>query len=254
MTKARDLANASTALSAVDATELGYLDGVTSAVQTQMDAKAPSSTAVTLTGTQTLTNKTLTNPVISSVINNTLTSTTGDIIYASGANTPARLAIGTSADVLTVSGGIPAWAAPAGGGKVVQIVGATSSTQLSTTSATYVDSNLTVTITPTSASNNVLVFVSSAVDVFRAASSAIGSAKLLRGITSITDEISTFGVNQGTGSDTEAYHQFNLIYLDAPATTSATTYKLQVKGSSGARVRIQNNNTIGSIIAIEVAP
>jgi hypothetical protein len=47
-------------------------------------------------------------------INNTLTTTTGDIIYASGANTPARLAIGTSADVLTVSGGIPAWAAPAG--------------------------------------------------------------------------------------------------------------------------------------------
>jgi hypothetical protein len=47
-------------------------------------------------------------------INNTLTTTTGDIIYASGANTPARLAIGTSADVLTVSGGIPAWAAPSG--------------------------------------------------------------------------------------------------------------------------------------------
>ena len=47
-------------------------------------------------------------------INNTLTTTTGDIIYASGANTPARLAIGTSADVLTVSGGIPAWATPDG--------------------------------------------------------------------------------------------------------------------------------------------
>lgn len=40
MTKARDLANAATALSAVTATELGYLDGVTSAIQTQMDAKA----------------------------------------------------------------------------------------------------------------------------------------------------------------------------------------------------------------------
>jgi protein-disulfide isomerase len=39
MTKARDLANASTALSAVSATELGYLDGVTSAVQTQINAK-----------------------------------------------------------------------------------------------------------------------------------------------------------------------------------------------------------------------
>jgi len=40
MTKARDLANAATALSAVTATELGYLDGVTSALQTQMDTKA----------------------------------------------------------------------------------------------------------------------------------------------------------------------------------------------------------------------
>ena len=63
MTKARDLANAGTALTTVSATELGYLDGVTSAVQTQMDAKAPSSTAVTLAGTQTLTNKTLTAPI-----------------------------------------------------------------------------------------------------------------------------------------------------------------------------------------------
>ena len=40
MTKARDLANAATALSAVSATELGYLDGVTSAIQTQMNTKA----------------------------------------------------------------------------------------------------------------------------------------------------------------------------------------------------------------------
>lgn len=64
MTKARDLANASTALSAVSATELAFLDGVTSAVQTQIDTKAASSTAATLTGTQTLTNKTVTSPTV----------------------------------------------------------------------------------------------------------------------------------------------------------------------------------------------
>lgn len=47
-------------------------------------------------------------------IRNTLTTTTGDIIYASAANTPARLGIGSTGQVLTVSGGIPAWgAAPA---------------------------------------------------------------------------------------------------------------------------------------------
>jgi hypothetical protein len=69
MTKARDLANAGTALTTVSATELGFLDGVTSAVQTQIDAKAASSTAATLTGTQTLTNKTLTAPAINNAIN-----------------------------------------------------------------------------------------------------------------------------------------------------------------------------------------
>ena len=41
MSKARDLANAGTALTTVSATELGYLDGVTSAVQTQLNAKEP---------------------------------------------------------------------------------------------------------------------------------------------------------------------------------------------------------------------
>jgi trimeric autotransporter adhesin len=50
--------------------------------------------------------------VTSGVINNTLTTTTGDIIYASAANTPARLGIGSTGQVLTVSaGGIPSWAA-----------------------------------------------------------------------------------------------------------------------------------------------
>ena len=47
-------------------------------------------------------------------INNTLTTTTGDIIYASAANTPARLGIGSTDQVLKVSGGLPVWgAAPA---------------------------------------------------------------------------------------------------------------------------------------------
>jgi hypothetical protein len=49
MTKARDLANASTALSAVSATELGYLDGVTSAVQTQLDGKQAANANVSTT-------------------------------------------------------------------------------------------------------------------------------------------------------------------------------------------------------------
>lgn len=63
--------------------------------------------------TDTLTNKTISasSNTLSGVINNTLTTTTGDIIYASSANTPARLGIGTTGQILTVAGGIPSWAA-----------------------------------------------------------------------------------------------------------------------------------------------
>ena len=85
MTKARDIASAIPAPSTVSSAELGYLDGVTSAIQTQLDAKTAKSTL----------------------------STTGDIYYASGANTPARLGIGSTGNVLTVAGGVPTWAAPA---------------------------------------------------------------------------------------------------------------------------------------------
>jgi hypothetical protein len=90
MSKARDLANAGTALGAVTATELAFVDGVTSAIQTQIDTKAPSSTAVTLTGTQTLTNKTLTSPAIASpTITGTLTAggsagTAGQFLQSTG--------------------------------------------------------------------------------------------------------------------------------------------------------------------------
>jgi hypothetical protein len=93
-------------------------------------------TTVDKTTAQTLTNKTLTSPVISTisntgtitipsttgtlaltsgVINNSLTTTTGDLIYGSSANTPARLGIGSSGQVLTVVSGVPAWAASSGG-------------------------------------------------------------------------------------------------------------------------------------------
>lgn len=51
------------------------------------------------------------NTIIGGYILKTLTTTTGDIIYASGANTPARLGIGSAGDILTVAGGIPTWAA-----------------------------------------------------------------------------------------------------------------------------------------------
>jgi hypothetical protein len=126
MTKARDIASAAPAPSTVSATELGYLDGVTSNIQTQIDSKTggvatdtpPSSPTegqvwLDTDGTTADANFSLTSHNHNSdYIAKTLTTTTGDIIYASSANNPARLGIGSTSQVLTVSGGVPAWATP----------------------------------------------------------------------------------------------------------------------------------------------
>ena len=66
-------------------------------------------------------------------------TTTGDMIYASAANTAARLPVGTTGQVLTVAGGIPSWAAAAG------------STTLTTTDFTATSGQTTFTVTYTPA-------------------------------------------------------------------------------------------------------
>jgi hypothetical protein len=101
MSKARDLANAGTALGAVTATELGYVDGVTSAIQTQMDAKLASATAS------------------STYVPNSIVTTKGDILAATGSGTIVRQGIGSNGQVLTADSaeadGLK-WATPAAGG------------------------------------------------------------------------------------------------------------------------------------------
>jgi hypothetical protein len=224
MTKARDLANAGTALTTVSPTELGYLDGVTSAIQTQVDAKTAKSTL----------------------------TTAGDIYYASSANTPARLGVGSTGNVLTVSGGVPAWAAPAGGGKVLQVVNATYATGATTSSASFADTGLTANITPTSATSNVLVLVTHS-GVGASGNGVQGRTRLNRGGTTITslDSFTAYGTSTG-----EFYvGSLAINYLDSPATTSATTYKTQFATGAGTfnlQTGSGGNTSTSTITLIEI--
>lgn len=233
MTKARDLANAGTALTSVSATELGYLDGVTSAVQTQIDAKLATITAS------------------STYIPKTLTTTTGDIIYASSANTPARLGIGSTGNVLTVSGGVPAWSAPAGGGKVLQVVNATYSTEVDSTSNSFTDTGLTASITPSSSASKILVIISQPYLLRYTGSYAelTGHFNILRGATQIL--LAYVGVRANSTSELNQITTWNHLYLDSPATTSSVTYKTQVKNPPAVGV-VRANQGASSITLMEI--
>lgn len=60
--------------------------------------------------------KTQVDNTVASSVQKSLLTTTGDTIYASGTSTPARLGIGSTGQVLTVSGGVPTWATSSSGG------------------------------------------------------------------------------------------------------------------------------------------
>lgn len=248
MTKARDLANSAAAFSAVSATELGYVDGVTSAIQTQLDAKAASSTAVTLTGTQTLTNKTLTSPALTTPTISTLT-TNGDVLYGTGSGALSRLGIGSTGNVLTVASGLPSWSAPAGGGKVLQVVQSTYATQVSNNTTTYADTGLTVSITPTLATSKVLIMAYLNMEKNSAAGDNGIYLKLVR---ASTDILTTYILGY-TATAIRLIFPFATHYLDSPNTTSSTAYKFQFANFINSSAAIANDGGSTSvIIAMEI--
>ena len=75
-------------------------------------------------------------------------TTTGDTIYSSSGSTPARLGIGSTGQVLTVAGGVPSWATPAGGGGMTSLASGSlpSSNELNLTSISGSYKNLQLVI------------------------------------------------------------------------------------------------------------
>ena len=125
MSKARDLANAGTALTTVSATELGYLDGVTSAVQTQLNAKQATVSGVNDTEIGYLDGVTSAiQTQLDGKVPATIVDAKGDIIAASAADTVARLAVGANDTVLTADSTAATglkWAVPGGALNITQI-------------------------------------------------------------------------------------------------------------------------------------
>jgi hypothetical protein len=177
-------------------------------------------------------------------------TTTGDTIYSSSGSTPARLGIGTAGQVLTVNSGAtaPEWAAPAGGGKVLQVVSTakTDSFSASTSAGVYTDiTGLSVSITPSSATSKILVIA------MVSGSGAIGSnfaaVQLVRASTAIA-LADTAGSRLSSSSQlaqiaADAMTALPITFLDSPATTSSTTYKIQGCSAGGTGTVYINRST-----------
>jgi len=167
----------------------------------------------------------------------TLTTTTGDIIYASSANTPARLAIGSTGQALVVASGIPSWGTVSTTPRIGQVVSVTSNTQTDTTSTSLVDcTGITASITPTLATSKVFVTIDCDVQIDgNPGSTIVGRVAMIRGASTLTQSRTLFYNYNSTVNGT-LIQRVSISYLDSPATTSATTYKLQMAASSGTTI------------------
>jgi hypothetical protein len=132
------------------------------------------------------------------------------------------------------------------GGKILQVVRATDGTNRTTTSTSFVDASLSVTITPTK-SDSVILLISTQ------RTAPASNAFLFLRITDNSNNAISGASAAGVGGDAAGNTNFTttLIGYATPATTSATTYKLQFSVSSGTGTI--NNATTGQLYAIEVS-
>jgi hypothetical protein len=159
----------------------------------------------------------------------------------------------TVAGTLTTSSrGIAKASMPAG--TVLQVVNAITASGTTTTSGSPVDTTLSATITPTSASSTVLVFLTTNGYTARSATVvAFGDAYfyITRGATNLTT--CRTGINFGNNTWTDMFPAQNCyVFLDSPATTSATTYKMQISVSNSLSLTVPFQSYAGMTL-LEIA-
>jgi hypothetical protein len=185
----------------------------------------------------------------------------GDLIVGTGNATFDNLPAGTNgytlvADSVETTG--LKWVAPAGGGKVLQVVAATYSTVTTVASLTYTDTGLTATITPSSASSKVLVLASQSAYSSREATESGGMIKLVRGATDIWNQDNTNSSYSALATNAGVVSLALFLpvsYLDSPNTTSATAYKIQGRSmftSNSGQAKFQIDSNVSSIILLEI--
>ena len=152
---------------------------------------------------------------------------------ATGTVPTARLGSGTASSS-TFLRGDSTYAALPGGGKILQVVSQVVTTKVATTSSSFVDTGITLAITPAATSSKILVQMQG---MFGTGGGGENNFfQVLRGSTQLGLQMSIMqdGVTQNFPR--------TVVFLDSPGTASAVTYKVQVK-AGGNEVFMNRDNS-----------
>jgi hypothetical protein len=137
-------------------------------------------------------------------------------------------------------------------GRVLQVVTATYSTEVSTTSSSWTATGLSASITPTSSSSKILILFNTQVQHLY---TTIVPLTIFRGTISGTNlggSTYGFGYLYNTGVGLGGTISGN--YLDSPATTSAQQYTLAYASTNNSQIVYANvSGTRSSITLLEIA-
>jgi len=134
---------------------------------------------------------------------------------------------------------------------VTQVVTAQITAQVGTSSTSPVTTGLAATITPINSANKILIFVNGESDT--SATNSMCGVTVYRGGTNLATALSLTNLINNYGAGSRVIGNTNIIYLDSPATTSATTYTVyfyNVPGSTGATVYFAASGIQGSLATI----
>jgi hypothetical protein len=192
-------------------------------------------------------------PVIEGGIQPTIFDAKANLLTATANDTPAILAVGTNGQVLTADSTASTGLKWAAGGKVLQVVYGSTTTQTTNATTTFADTTLSATITPSSTSSKVLVLVSQNGVLATTAATGV-KLRLLRGASSIATFSGSLGFNTATTTRNDLAG--GVSYLDTPSTTSATTYKTQfaqrTSDATAVQVQVTGGDDLSTMILIEI--
>ena len=134
-------------------------------------------------------------------------------------------------------------------GHILQTLINEDSSELTLATATYTDSGLSISITPSSTSSKILCMWNMQWLTSTTVPSGIG-VQLVRGSTNVWTSGTNYDMQSRISSERV---RGSWMYLESPNTTSATTYKIQVSAQNGSTIYLNDDSNKTQLLVQEVA-